>query len=407
MRLILLALLWSIAWPSYALAQTTAAADPGRVPFAQAGEWPLPAFIPVADGLSRPVHVTHAGDGSGRIFVVEQAGVIRIVANAGLLPDAFLDIRDRVGCCGERGLLSVAFPPRYGEREHFYVNYTDRSGDTVIARYRLTADPNQADAQSEQVVLKITQPYANHNGGQLVFGPADGYLYIGMGDGGSANDPQNRAQNPGVLLGKMLRVDVEAGTSTYVAPSSNPFLNVQGCLPEIWAVGLRNPWRFSFDRQTHDLYIADVGQGSYEEINFQPAGSTGGENYGWRIMEGAHCRGGEGCNTEGLVLPVAEYGRSFGCSVTGGFVYRGDRYPRLHGIYFYADYCSGNLWGLRRTGSEWQSQLLLKTPYTITTFGEDEEGSLYLVDYGKGVLYLLGDSAHQFYLPLIVQDLVG
>jgi glucose/arabinose dehydrogenase len=343
------------------------------------------------DGLQSPIHITQAGDGSGRLFVVEQTGRIRIIQGGALLGTPFLDISDRVSCCGERGLLSVAFPPDYASKGYFYVNYTQQSGDTVVARYSVSADPDIADRESEEVVLTVDQPYANHNGGQLAFGPADGYLYIGMGDGGSGGDPQNRAQDPGELLGKLLRIDVESGTRPYAVPVTNPYTQTVGYRGEIWALGLRNPWRFSFDRQTADLYIGDVGQGAWEEIDFQPASSRGGENYGWRIMEGNHCYNSGTCNQTGLVLPVAEYNHSLGCSVTGGMVYRGQDYARMQGIYFYGDYCSGRLWGLRREGNTWQSALLLDTAYSITTFGEDESGNLYLADYGTGDIYLLGD----------------
>jgi glucose/arabinose dehydrogenase len=354
-------------------------------------QWPEVVLAPQVSGLEIPVHITHAGDGSGRLFVVEQPGRIRIVQAGALLNTPFLDITDRVGCCGERGLLSVAFPPDYLSKGHFYVNYTDGSGTTVVARYHITDDPNLADPASEEVVLTVSQPYANHNGGQLAFGPRDGYLYIGMGDGGSAGDPENRAQNPGSLLGKMLRIDVESGVVPYAIPPTNPYTQTTGYRAEIWALGLRNPWRFSFDRLTGDLYIGDVGQGQYEEIDFQAASSHGGENYGWRIMEGTHCYNSEICDQTGLVLPVVEYDHSQGCSVTGGMVYRGQSYPRMQGVYFYGDYCSGRIWGLRQDGSAWQSALLTDTSHRISSFGEDEAGNVYLVDYGGGV-YLIVDT---------------
>jgi len=360
---------------------------------AQGGtDWPELVLTPVVSGLQSPVHINHAGDGSGRLFVVEQPGRIRIIQGGALLSTPFLDISNRVSCCGERGLLSVAFPPDYASKGYFYVNYTQQAGDTVVARYAVSANPNVANASSEEVVLTVDQPYANHNGGQLAFGPADGYLYIGMGDGGSAGDPQNRAQNPGELLGKLLHVDVESGTRPYAIPATNPYTQTVGYRGEIWALGLRNPWRFSFDRQTMDLYIGDVGQNAWEEIDFQPANSHGGENYGWRIMEGNHCYNSANCNQNGLVLPIAEYDHTQGCSVTGGMVYRGQTYARMQGVYFYGDYCSGNIWGLRGEGSTWQSTLLLDTAYSITTFGEDESGNLYLADYVAGNIYLIGDA---------------
>lgn len=355
----------------------------GAAEQAGAAPWPTVTITPLVQGLDKPTHITHAGDGSNRIFVVEQRGRIMIIRDNSLLPTPFLDIRDRVGCCGERGLLSIAFPPGYASKKHFYVNYTDRSGDTVVARYRVAGHSDTADLASEEVLLLIGQPYTNHNGGQLAFGP-DGFLYIGMGDGGSGGDPQNNGQKAGTLLGKLLRIDVESGTNPYRVPPDNPFVNKKGFRPEIWATGLRNPWRFAFDRQTGDLFIADVGQNQYEEINLQPAGSRGGENYGWRIMEGNHCFRSKTCKKQGLMLPVAEYDHSKGCSVTGGVVYRGAKHVRLRGIYFYGDYCSGRIWGLRRSGDGWESKELLETGYAISTFGEDEDGAVYVADHGKG-----------------------
>ena len=342
-------------------------------------------------GLDQPVHITHAGDGSQRLFVVEQEGRIRIVKNQTLLPTPFLDISARVRCCGEQGLLSIAFPPNYANKRYFYVNYTDNGGDTVVARYRVTGDPDIADPNSEEILLTVNQPFSNHNGGQLAFGQ-DGFLYIGMGDGGSAGDPQGNGQRPDTLLGKLLRIDVESGVRPYAIPINNPFTQSRLYRSEIWAVGLRNPWRFSFDRLTGDLYIGDVGQSALEEINFQPRTSSGGENYGWNILEGSQCFKSSPCNKNGLVLPIAEYGHSEGCSVTGGFVYRGQQYPRLQGIYFYGDYCSGRVWGLRVTGSSVQGGRLLDTAASISSFGEDETGEVYLADLSKGEVLRITDA---------------
>lgn len=368
--------------------------------------WPTIALTTPVAGLSRPVHITHAGDGSGRLFVVEQEGRIRLVKNGSLQQTPFLDISTRVGCCGERGLLSVAFPPGYASKGHFYVNYTDINGDTVVARYRVTDDPDVADPSSEEVILTVDQPYGNHNGGQLAFGPQDGYLYIGMGDGGSAGDPEDRAQNPAELLGKLLRIDVESEEHPYAIPTSNPYTQTTGYRGEIWALGLRNPWRFSFDRQTGDLYIGDVGQGSREEIDFQPAASPGGENYGWDILEGTRCyEPPSGCvPPSGYSPPVVDYERTAGnCAVTGGLVYRGPGFPRMRGVYFYADYCSGRIWGLKRAGGEWQNTLLHEAPFTIASFGEDEAGTLYVTDYSNGAIYAVSDETptQQLYLPLL------
>lgn len=376
---------------------------------------PLPEvqleFTPVATGLNNPTHMTHAGDGSDRLFVVEQSGVIRIVQNGQTLATPFLNISNRVGSGGERGLLSLAFPPDYATKGYFYVNYTDLAGDTVISRYRLSNDVNRADPNSEEIILKIDQPFSNHNGGQIAFG-SDGYLYIGMGDGGSSGDPQNNAQNPAALLGKMLRIDVETDITPYAIPTNNPFLiasdPTNNTRDEIWASGLRNPWRFSFDRLTGDLYVADVGQNAFEEVNFQSVGSPGGENYGWRILEGSSCFNGD-CNTPGLTRPVAEYDHTQGSSVTGGFVYRGKAEPNLQGAYLYGDFISGRIWGLQRQGAEWENVLLTDTDFGISSFGEDEAGNLYVVDYFAGAVYQIEDTSplflgHQVLIATAVAD---
>jgi glucose/arabinose dehydrogenase len=341
-------------------------------------------------GLASPLGVTHAGDGSGNLYIVEQAGRIRIIINGTLLAAPFLDISGRVLSGGEQGLLGLAFPPGFAASRRFYVNYTRiPDGATVIARYLVTANPAVADPNSEVLLLTIPQPFPNHNGGQLAFGP-DGFLYIGMGDGGSGGDPMNNAQNPGSLLGKILRIDVETAPDPgipYAVPPANPFSHTPGFRGEIWALGLRNPWRFSFDRLTGDLFVADVGQNQYEEVDFQPAGSAGGQNYGWNIMEGAHCFGIPACNTSGFVLPIDEYDHGQGCSITGGFVYRGNAFPGMQGTYIYADFCSGRFWGLARAGSAWQKTLLLQESHSISSFGEDEAGNLYATDLGAGVVY--------------------
>ncbi|MGH7474435.1 MAG: PQQ-dependent sugar dehydrogenase, partial [Candidatus Methylomirabilales bacterium] len=307
-----------------------------------------------------------------------------------LLPVPFLDISRLVRSGGEQGLLSVAFHPRYATNGLFYVNYTDRVGDTVVARYTVSANRDRADAASALVVLTIAQPYPNHNGGQLQFGP-DGTLYIGMGDGGSAGDPHGHGQNPNSLLGKMLRIDVNV--PPYAVPKTNPFVGPGPPLDEIWALGLRNPWRFSFDRQSGDLYIADVGQNSREEVNVQPAGSRGGENYGWNIMEGAECFSPpSGCARAGLTMPVATYRTGENCSITGGYVYRGTQVRTLIGTYIFGDYCSGRIWGLRKSNrGEWTMRELLDTPLRISSFGEDEAAELYVVDHG-GVIYRLREA---------------
>jgi glucose/arabinose dehydrogenase len=336
------------------------------------------------------VYLTHAVD-EGLLYIVEQVGRVRLIEHGVLRPEPFLDVTDRVGSQGsEQGLLSVAFSPPGSGETALYVNYTDGRGDTIIARYQLSqSDARLADPASEQVILRIDQPAANHNGGQLRFGP-DGYLYVGTGDGGQGGDPWGNAQNPTTLLGKILRLDV-VSTDTYGIPPDNPFLEQEGVRPVIWALGLRNPWRFAFDRATGDLYIADVGQNRHEEVHFQPAGSSGGENYGWDIVEGRHCfEPPSDCDTRGLEWPVAEYDHSLGCSITGGAVYRGSRYPQLEGVYFYGDFCTGNIWGLRREPSgEWTSALLLRSGVSISSFGEDAAGETYVLSYAEGSIYQL------------------
>jgi glucose/arabinose dehydrogenase len=363
-------------------------------------QWPQIEFIPYAAGFLSPVHITHSGDQSGRLFVVEQRGTVQIVKNGTVLTSPFLDIRARVLSGGERGLLSIAFPPRYEIKRYFYVNYTRQTdGATVVSRFRVSDLPDLADSQTEEIILTIEQPFANHNGGQLAFSPMDGFLYIGMGDGGSGGDPQNYAQNlndlPGnqKLLGKLLRIDPESGPGPYAIPGDNPVLN--HARSEIWALGLRNPWRFSFDRSTGDLYMGDVGQSVREEIDFQPLSSSGGENYGWRILEGSTCfNPPSGCLfPDHYAPPVVEYDHTEGCAVTGGFVYRGNEFPLMQGIYFYGDYCSGRIWGLKRSQGKWETSLVADTPFTISSFGEGEEGNLYVLDYGSGNIYRIAQTA--------------
>jgi glucose/arabinose dehydrogenase len=361
---------------------------------ARAAELPTLALVSPVGGFSSPVGITHAGDGSGRVFVVEQGGRVRVIKNGSVLSSPFLDISARISSGGERGLLGLAFPYDYARRGYFYVDYTNPAGDTVISRFRRSAsNADAADASSEQVILTIAQPFANHNGGQLAFG-RDGFLYVGMGDGGDAGDPGNRAQNPAQLLGKILRIDVETGRPyTYTVPASNPFVSRAGFRPEIWALGVRNPWRFSFDRLTADLFVADVGQGAFEEIDFQPSTSAGGENYGWRIMEGTHCFNPNPCDMTGLTLPVVEYGHGAGdCSVTGGYVYRAPTFPRMQGLYLYGDFCSGRIWGLRRENNAWTNTQLLDTSISISAFGEDEPGNVYVASYGTGQIFQLVDN---------------
>lgn len=332
-------------------------------------------WSPVVTGLTQSVDIQNSGDGSGRLFVVEKPGRIRIIANWLLVPDPFLDIRSRVGSAGlEQGLLGLAFHPDFAHNGCFFVNYTDQSGNTVISRFQVPADdPNRADPRSELVLLRVDQPYANHNGGGLAFGP-DGHLYIGLGDGGAAGDPAGNAQNPSTYLGKMLRLDVDT----------------PGAAAEIWAAGLRNPWRFSFDAQTGDLYIGDVGQDTWEEIDHVPAGTGGGLNFGWDFFEGTHAYEGTPPAGASFLAPVAEYSHAEGCSVTGGYLYRGAELPEWQGVYFFGDYCSGWVSGLIRSGAEtWESHRLFETGAQISTFGVDEAGELYLADLRSGLLLRL------------------
>ena len=335
-------------------------------------EWRL-----IASGLNRPVDVQSALDGSGRLFIIEKYGVIRVYENGQLLEQPFLNIDDRVNDdSNEMGLLGLAFHPDYEQNGFFYVNYTGTGGNTFISRFQ--ASGNVANAGSESILLKINQPYPNHNGGAVVFGP-DGYLYLGLGDGGAGGDPHKNGQDTTSLLGKILRIDVNGG-DPYSIPSDNPFGN------EVWAYGFRNPWRISFDRFTGDLWIGDVGQGDWEEIDYLPAGSPGGANFGWRIMEGNH--GYDGQAQPGLLLPVAEYSHSSGgCSVTGGVVYRGSM-TEWNGIYFYGDYCSGYVWGLILSEGQWLSQILFETNLRITSFGQDESGEIFFASDAGGVYVL-------------------
>lgn len=348
-------------------------------------------LVAIAKGIQSPVGMGYSPDGTGRLFILEQEGVIRLWQNDRLASIPFLDIRKRVGSRGsEQGLLGIAFHPNYAQNGYFYVNYTDRNGDTVIARFQ--ANPpsaTTADPASEKILLNIAQPYANHNGGAVVFGQ-DGYLYLGLGDGGSAGDPQNNAQSLNTLLGKLLRLDVDGG-DPYAIPPSNPYRSGGG-LPEIWAYGLRNPWRLSFDRQTGDLYIGDVGQNLWEEIDYLPNGASGDLNFGWKYLEGTHPYQGTPPPEFKLIPPIYEYGHDQGCSVTGGLVYRGRNLPEWNGVYLFGDYCAGWIAGLRLLpDGTWQVQRLLRDLGRISSFGEDEQGEVYVIDHG-GTVYRL---AHQ------------
>lgn len=355
---------------------------------------PLPdslAVEVVASGLSNPVHLA-APAGDARLFVVEQPGRIRIIENGTLVTTPFLDITDRVLDGGERGLLSVAFHPDYASNRFFYVNYTDNQGDTRVERYTATSNPNVADPNSALLILAVDQPYANHNGGQVMFGP-DGMVYIGMGDGGSGGDPQGHGQNRATLLGDLLRIDVDGG-APYTIPPDNPFVGQSGMQGEIWAWGLRNPWRFSFDPEGGMLYVADVGQGSWEEVNAVPA-TDAGLNYGWNILEASECYGSSGCDRSGLTLPMLEYGHDGGaCSITGGFVYRGQQIAGLRGYYFYSDYCAGWLRSFRLADgrAEDQQEWDVGDLGNVTSFGEDSARELYVTSANGRVYRIIPGS---------------
>jgi glucose/arabinose dehydrogenase len=353
------------------------------------------AFAPVADGFTQPVLVLGPGDGSGRLFVVERGGLLKVVQDGEVEPEPFLDLSDAVSTDSERGFLGIAFPKGFAEHGRFYVNYTDADGSSVVSRF--LAGDTGADRASETVLLRTPQPYANHNGGHLAFGP-DGYLYTSFGDGGSGGDPMGNGQNLLTLLGAMLRLDVgespdspvDPDGDTYGIPDDNPFADGERGLPEIWSYGLRNPWRFSFDRETGDLWIADVGQNAVEEVNFQPSTSDGGENWGWNLFEGTSPFPSDRTVTEDqadFAWPIVEYRHPIGRSVTGGFVYRGADFPQMRGVYLYGDFVSGRVWGLvRPEGAPAENRELAETGMSVVSFGEDDDGEVYLVDF-SGAIY--------------------
>ena len=378
--------------------------------------WPLLRFQSIANGFASPINLISPNDGTNRLFVLEQEGLIYIIENGVRLPTPFLDISDRLTRCLECWLLGIAFPPNFAEEGYFFVDYTSKAdfvgpdtgddeaddiGDTVIARFHVTGNPNVADSVNEEKILVINQPAANHNGGHILFGPDD-YLYIGMGDGGIGGDHFQNAQDPASLHGKILRIEV-SGTNTYTIPADNPFINTQGYRDEIWAMGLRNPWRFDFDRVTGDLYIADVGQGNIEEVNHVAAADIGkgGINFGWPILEGNNCYPPDGptdCTRTGFTPPVTTYTHEFGdCSVTGGYVYDSEL-GNVGPIYLFADYCSGRVWGLQRDGNTWAVAQLADFGFQITSFGEDAAGNVYLVNY-SGTIYKIVDPANSNFIP--------
>ncbi len=347
-------------------------------------------FETVAEGLESPLAIANAHDGSNRIFVAEQDGRVRIVKDGAVDPDAFLDISSRITSGGERGLLGLAFHPKFPTDPRVFVDYTDPNGDTQVSSFTVDpADEDRVDPASEVRIIHVEQPFANHNGGALAFGP-DGFLVISLGDGGSGGDPQGNGQSLTTLLGKILRIDIDtsSGDRAYGIPADNPFADGTGGRPEIWLTGLRNPWRLSFDRATGDLWIGDVGQGAWEEVDVQRAGAPGGTNFGWNRMEGRHCFDpGSGCEEPSLVLPVTEYGHDKGCTVIGGNVYRGSAQPALAGGYVFADYCSGNVWTIDPSTDAYRDPTpVAETGHSFAGFGEDEAGELYAVDISGGSL---------------------
>jgi glucose/arabinose dehydrogenase len=352
-------------------------------------------FVPFAGGFDQPLLVLGAGDGSGRLFVAEKGGLLKVIRDGDTEPEPFLDLTDSVSTDSERGLLGVAFPEGFAEHGRFYVSYTDRTGTSTLSRF--IAKGGSVERESETVLLSEPQPYPNHNGGHIVFGP-DGFLYTSLGDGGSGGDPMGNGQDLMTLLGAMLRIDVGESPdssvgpdeSRYAVPPDNPFSDGNAALPEIWSYGLRNPWRFSFDRESGDLWIGDVGQNAVEEINFQPASSTGGENWGWNLFEGTHPYPPDRNVTENqndFAWPIVEYRHPTGRSVTGGFVYRGSDYPQMRGVYLYGDFSTGRVWGLvRGADGSAENRELVESGMQVVSFGEDDEGELYLVDFA-GTIY--------------------
>ncbi len=345
---------------------------------------PVIALQPFVSGLTSPVDLQPSRDGTGRLFVVEQGGIIRVIKAGKLLATPFLNLTNIVHSGGEEGLLGLAFHPAYKTNGRFFVNYTrvvSGQHQTIIAEYHVSSTNKDVADPTGAILLKVNQPFDNHKGGQLVFGP-DGYLYIGLGDGGDQGDPLKNGQKLSTLLGKMLRIDVDSG-APYKIPPTNPFIGRTGVKPEIWAYGFRNPWRFSFDLQSKKLYIGDVGQDAYEEIDI---GTIGG-NFGWNVMEGAHCYPiGSTCNQSGKILPIAEVPHPEAEAIIGGFVYRSTVISGLSGYYVFGDFITGTIWGLKQVSGTWQRTTLLSTGRAISAFGRDASGTLYVIDYLNGAI---------------------
>jgi glucose/arabinose dehydrogenase len=369
-----------LLWLVSAAGASGCASEGGSVAGPPAGTVPV-GLEQVASGLDFPLYLTAPPGDSARLFVVQKGGAIRVIDHGALFPDPFLDLSAKVSTGGEQGLLGLAFAPDYDSSGRFVVHYTDANGNTRVSLFRVSTDPSRADPASETLLFAATQPFSNHNGGQILFGP-DGYLYLGLGDGGSAGDPQGRGQDLGEPLGSILRLSIAASPAT--APADNPFVGRTGARPEIWSYGLRNPWRFSFDRTTGDLYIADVGQSAWEEVDVSTAAAGAGKgiNFGWNIMEGNHCYQASSCDRAGLAPAVLEYDHGQGCSISGGYVYRGAAIPALQGHYFYADYCQGWVRSFRYADggvsdeADWPT---LRPGGSVPSFGEDAAGELYVV----------------------------
>jgi glucose/arabinose dehydrogenase len=375
LRPLILSLIW------FSAASSCGSQFENETPDPPAGTVPV-GLQEVASGLSFPLYLTSPPGDADRLFIVERAGAIRIVKAGALLPTPFLSLVGQVSTDSERGLLGLAFDPGYATTGRFVVHYTDLAGNTRVSRFRVSGDPDIADPASEEVLLAAEQPFPNHNGGQILFGP-DGLLYIGLGDGGGADDPDGRGQSLADLLGSILRIDASGDVASTIPPD-NPFVGVAGARPEIWNYGLRNPWRFSFDAATGDLYIADVGQNQWEEVSVSPAGEGAGRgaNYGWNRMEGRHCFQDTSCDQNGLVLPVLEYGHGSGCSISGGYVYRGAAIPALQGHYFYSDFCQGWVRSFRFAEGQAADQTdwpTLRPGGNVPSFGQDATGELYVL----------------------------